>query len=228
VCVTGVGAGDTQGHGGFLSDRILYPLFTKGIYADKEQEALIRDSAADWTIVRPAPFRNRTPIAEADCGTCPYWEFQSPLEGSDYAKGLATQIGASLHLVHVFKDPFAAAASVPEVYGVPQVTHERVLEDVHQRLLERLDADEERRFRGTRAVVTGLTASQIVTYAADQQIDLIVMGTHGRRGVAHLLLGSVAEHVVRTARCPVLTVRAEHGATEHAAEPVATAATAAV
>jgi putative NADH-flavin reductase len=62
ICVTGVGAGETKGHGGFLYDRILYPLFTKGIYADKDrQEALIRQSDTDWTIVRPAPFRNRTP-----------------------------------------------------------------------------------------------------------------------------------------------------------------------
>jgi putative NADH-flavin reductase len=61
ICVTGVGAGETKGHGGFMYDRILYPLFTKGIYADKDrQEALIRESGTDWTIVRPAPFRNRT------------------------------------------------------------------------------------------------------------------------------------------------------------------------
>jgi putative NADH-flavin reductase len=62
ISVTGVGAGETRGHGGFLYDRILYPLFTKGIYADKDrQEALIRQSATDWTIVRPAPFCRRTP-----------------------------------------------------------------------------------------------------------------------------------------------------------------------
>lgn len=62
ICVTGVGAGETKGHGGFLYDRILYPLFTKGIYADKDvQERLIRQSGLDWTIVRPAPFRTRTP-----------------------------------------------------------------------------------------------------------------------------------------------------------------------
>jgi hypothetical protein len=60
--VTGVGAGETKGHGGFLYDRILYPLFTKGIYADKDvQEALIRNSGLEWTIVRPAPFRAHTP-----------------------------------------------------------------------------------------------------------------------------------------------------------------------
>ena len=62
ICVTGVGAGETKGHGGFLYDRILYPLFTKGIYADKDvQEGLIRQSGVDWTIVRPGPFRTRTP-----------------------------------------------------------------------------------------------------------------------------------------------------------------------
>jgi len=62
ICVTGVGAGDTKGHGGFLYDRLVYPLFTKGIYADKDkQESLIRESPTDWTIVRPAPFRNARP-----------------------------------------------------------------------------------------------------------------------------------------------------------------------
>jgi nucleotide-binding universal stress UspA family protein len=50
-------------------------------------------------------------------------------------------------------------------------------------------------------------AEEIVNYAATNGIDLIVLGTHGRGGMAHLLLGSVAEKVVRTAPCPVLTVR---------------------
>ena len=62
IAVTGVGAGETKGHGGFLYDRILFPLFTRGVYADKDrQEALIRQSGTEWTIVRPASFRPRTP-----------------------------------------------------------------------------------------------------------------------------------------------------------------------
>lgn len=142
-----------------------------------------------------------------------------------YAKDLATRIGASLHLVHVFKDPYAVAACAPEGYAtVPAEMHERALEEVRERLLERLDADEEQQFRGSRGVVRGLTAPQIVDYAANQDIDLIVIGTHGRRGVAHLLLGSVAEHVVRTAACPVLTVRAEHRNAEQVEEAATTAA----
>jgi putative NADH-flavin reductase len=64
ICVTGVGAGDTRGHGGFVYDRIVFPLFTRGLYADKDrQEAMIAASDLDWTIVRPAPFSD-APAAE--------------------------------------------------------------------------------------------------------------------------------------------------------------------
>jgi nucleotide-binding universal stress UspA family protein len=125
-----------------------------------------------------------------------------------YAKLLAAQIGASLHLLHVFTDLYTVAAYAPEVYApLPPEARERTLRHIDERLQERLDTEEKRGFRGTTAIVTGLTAKEIVGYAEGNDIDLIVMGTHGRRGVAHLLLGSVAEHVVRTARCPVLTVR---------------------
>jgi len=65
VCITGVGAGETRGHGGFLYDRIIFPLFTKNRYADKErQEQLIQDSGTDWTIVRPAPFSEKMPHSD--------------------------------------------------------------------------------------------------------------------------------------------------------------------
>jgi nucleotide-binding universal stress UspA family protein len=132
----------------------------------------------------------------------------------EYAKRLAGQVGASLHLLHVFTDPYAPALYATDVY-VPEVAAEirtHGLEDARRRLAERLNAEEQEYFRGTTEVVTGLTAKRIVEYAADHGIELIVMGTHGRRGVAHLLLGSVAEHVVRTAPCPVLTVRGAKGA----------------
>lgn len=125
-----------------------------------------------------------------------------------YAKLLAGQLGASLHLLHVFSDPYAVAAYAPEVYApLPPTMREQAIEDARECLETRLNSGEEERSGGTCAIVTGLTAPQIVKYAGENDIDLIVMGTHGRRGVAHLLLGSVAEHVVRTAACPVLTVR---------------------
>ena len=64
VCITGIGAGETKGHGGFLYDHVIFPLFTRNRYADKElQEQLIRQSNLDWTIVRPAPFSEGKPNA---------------------------------------------------------------------------------------------------------------------------------------------------------------------
>jgi nucleotide-binding universal stress UspA family protein len=57
-------------------------------------------------------------------------------------------------------------------------------------------------------LLQGYAPTEICNFADENAFDLIVMGTHGRRGVKHLLLGSVAERVVRTASCPVLTVRA--------------------
>jgi len=59
VCVTGIGAGDSRGHGGFLYDRVFFPLLLKSVYADKDlQEALIRAADVDWTIVRPGFLTN--------------------------------------------------------------------------------------------------------------------------------------------------------------------------
>lgn len=58
VAITGVGAGETRGHGGFVYDRLIYPLFTRPLYEDKNrQERLIRESSLDWVIVRPAAFK---------------------------------------------------------------------------------------------------------------------------------------------------------------------------
>jgi putative NADH-flavin reductase len=60
VAVTGIGAGNSRGHGGFLYDKLIFPLFTKSIYQDKDrQEELIRKSGLDWIIVRPASFVER-------------------------------------------------------------------------------------------------------------------------------------------------------------------------
>lgn len=65
ACVTGIGAGDSRGHGGFLYDRVFFPLLLKSVYADKDrQEALIRAADVDWTIVRPG-FLTRGPLTRS-------------------------------------------------------------------------------------------------------------------------------------------------------------------
>ena len=125
-----------------------------------------------------------------------------------YARWLAETFGASLHLLHAFEDPYAAGALVPEVYGtVSEELREVALKAAENQLQQRLPEAARVPLRGTTAVVTGSPAPAIVKYASEHGVDLIVMGTHGRGGMAHLLLGSVAEKVVRTAPCPVLTVR---------------------
>lgn len=135
-------------------------------------------------------------------------DFSAPADAAlAYAKTLAAWLGASLHLVHVFKDPYTLFTCEPSLFAaMPLDTRDCARVDIDAELRKRLDASEEKRFRGTTAVVSGLTAKEIVRYATAHGIDLIVIGAHGRRGVAHLLLGSVAEHVVRIAECPVLAV----------------------
>lgn len=61
ICITGVGAGDSRGHGGLIYDRLVLPTLLRQVYADKDrQERAIRDSELDWTIVRPARLTNRS------------------------------------------------------------------------------------------------------------------------------------------------------------------------
>ena len=84
------------------------------------------------------------------------------------------------------------------------------LEDNARRDLDALIRDEDRTAHDAVGVITrGVNPADTITaYARENSIDLIVTGTHGRGGIQHLLMGSVAERVVRTAPCPVLTVRA--------------------
>ncbi len=120
----------------------------------------------------------------------------------ELARDLATQNDACLHLLHVVRDPVSHgwpgdAAGVMDPNLI--VNWRRTAE---QRLRE-LPLD------GTHtesAVCIGHPFLEIVRYARNNQIDLIVMGTHGRGPIQHMLLGSVAEKVVRKAPCPVLTV----------------------
>ncbi len=126
-------------------------------------------------------------------------------EALDYACGLAADLGATVHVLHVIGVP---ALGVPEL-GVAMTAGviDAMVHD-NQATLEKLA--EERRSRVTIGHVlmrSGDARDQINEVARELDCDLIVMATHGRRGVSRVLLGSVAESVVRTAPCPVLTVR---------------------
>ena len=116
-----------------------------------------------------------------------------------YGRALARTFGASLYLLHVAENQFLrSTAADPATLAA---AHLRWLEDD----LTAADRDELR----ARAVVeiSDSPARAIVDYARGEAIDLIVMGTHGRSAMSQILVDSVAERVVRTAPCPVLTVR---------------------
>lgn len=126
------------------------------------------------------------------------------------ARELAGRFDARVSLLHVVTDPQAVGLWTPEVY-VPAspATQETFLREARERLATLLTADERTRFRVTLEARIGAAAVAIEDFAREQHVDLIVMGTHGRRGLVHLFLGSVAEHLVRSAPCPVLTTHAE-------------------
>jgi universal stress protein A len=136
-------------------------------------------------------------------------DFSAPSDAAlATAKSLAVRFGASIHLIHVLQDPYATAAFAAEIHGyIPSGIKESWQAQAQTQLDEQLSAAERTQFRATTTVLFGPSAKSIVEYAHDHAMNLIVMGTHGRAGVAHLLIGSVAERVVRTAECPVLTVR---------------------
>ena len=124
-----------------------------------------------------------------------------------YGKALAQAFGASLHLLHVVQEPFAQPWAV-EAYGFSLATlQEEWMKEANQRLEAALTADERTALKATLATQLGHPYLEILRYAQEKGVDLIVMGTHGRGPLGHVVMGSVAERIVRKAPCPVLTVR---------------------
>ncbi len=123
----------------------------------------------------------------------------------DYARAMAQRFGAELHLVHVCEVP-ALVAAPADTYAMAYAEWSECLADDAERQLVAL----QKRLpevRTSSEVVFGNPAKCIVTAANVKRSDLIVMGTHGRGPIMHMLMGNVAERVVRAAPCPVLTVR---------------------
>lgn len=130
----------------------------------------------------------------------------SSLQALKCAVVLAKPFAASLDLLHVVPNPFIAhpgGGGAP----LPQPLLDQLLQDARTRLDEVCGSDDRKAFTVRSVVRVGDPLVEIVEYARLEQVDLIVMGTHGRTGIPHLLLGSIAERVVRTAPCPVLIVR---------------------
>jgi nucleotide-binding universal stress UspA family protein len=143
----------------------------------------------------------------------------SAREALDYASFLAERLGAELLLLHVWEPPGYVG---PDTLGLlPLATEppawERTRAEVEREVERLVAASAARQGRVSIRVEAGQAADVILRVAKEAGADLVVMGTHGRTGLSRLLVGSVAEAVLRRSTCPVLTLRV---ATSAAHEPV--------
>jgi nucleotide-binding universal stress UspA family protein len=137
---------------------------------------------------------------------CPIDFSDASRAAMEVAADLARRNGGTLHLLHAYPIP---GYTFPDgsVVASPRMMQE--LAEGAQRHLEEW-RDQAARL-GAPSIETvkavGEPAAEILSYAAEQRMELLVLGTHGRSGLEHALMGSIAERVVRKARCPVVTVR---------------------
>jgi nucleotide-binding universal stress UspA family protein len=125
-----------------------------------------------------------------------------------YGREFAARFGATLHVLHAA--PYLSYAMLGAENYTPAIDDLQVqVEETARKRLDELLIDSDKSGpAAVAAVVRGaVPAVTIIEYAKAHEVDLIVIGTHGRGPIAHFFMGSVAERVVRTAPCPVLTVR---------------------
>lgn len=128
------------------------------------------------------------------------------VEACAYALALARKFDASIHLLHVINEPVDLRG-----FYVPHISFEQLEKEIADgaaSMLETFCKQNLQEFSNyTTSVATGVPYEEIIRIAQDQDASLIVIGTHGRSGLDHLIFGSTAERVVRNAPCPVLTIR---------------------
>ncbi|MCF7854110.1 MAG: universal stress protein [Candidatus Pacebacteria bacterium] len=137
---------------------------------------------------------------------CPVDFSVSSYHALEYAIAFAEKYKAELKVVYVM-EVAAAALSLSEVDVTDPGLLEQLQSDANDKLDQIAKETRERHEPVTQQMLYGKPFVEIITAAKDWQADVIIMGTHGRTGLEHVLIGSVAEKVVRKAPCPVLTVR---------------------
>ncbi|MFB6273482.1 MAG: universal stress protein [Salinibacter sp.] len=186
-------------------------LVVMGTHGRQGMDRLLSGSVAE-EVVRRAPCPVFTLLAPGDeHPDTPIDRVLVPVDLSeqsrlvlDHAVGLATAYGAPIDLLHVVEE-----AAFPSAYGLDPLTPAQP--DVQERAREALDtlaAEVEEFDEPINAhVLAGYAARDIVDFAEEHAADLVVMATHGRTGLQRFLIGSVTEKVVRSAPCPVFTVK---------------------
>jgi nucleotide-binding universal stress UspA family protein len=124
-----------------------------------------------------------------------------------YAAALAEAFSAELTLLHVVAPVVAALPGETSLPDTMQTDIDELAEACRERLEQTVGKLATNGRPVQHKILSGVPFVEIIRYARDAETDLIIMGTHGRTGLGHLLIGSVAERVVRKAPCPVLTVK---------------------
>lgn len=122
-----------------------------------------------------------------------------------YAIEFAEKYRARLYLIHVL-DIRVYDINEPDLYNV-NIVDEETIAKLRERLLRCVTEDTKGKIPVEAIIIQGVPFAEIIRVSKELKIDLIVLGTHGRTGISHAIMGSVAEKVVRKAPCPVLTIR---------------------
>ncbi len=124
----------------------------------------------------------------------------------EYALDLASTFNVPLHVLHVINEPVDLRG-----FYVPHITFDQLEQEISSGAKRMLDDFCQKHLGDFKnfetSVVSGVPYEEIISAAKEEQSSLIVIGTHGRTGLDHLLFGSTAERVVRGAPCPVMTIR---------------------
>ena len=138
----------------------------------------------------------------------PIAEILVPMDFSDcsktalqYAMRIAAASDARLHLLYVCDDPMLTAPTTSDEYRNQQA------DKMSMQFVDLLDPSRREQFKTIMSVRFGTAYHEIETYAEENGIELLVLGNVGRSAIADVLLGSVASHIIRTACCPVLSVK---------------------
>lgn len=135
---------------------------------------------------------------------CPIDHSDCSKEALKYAVSFAMKDEAELYLLHVID-----VRTFDESFNMTSkpLPDDETIKQLKEKLLECVPEEIRSDMRIEPIVVQGVPFSEIISIAKEKEISVVVMGTHGRTGIAHIMLGSVSEKVVRKAPCPVLTVR---------------------
>ena len=133
-------------------------------------------------------------------------DFSEHTEGIvEYGVAIARKFDAEFHLLHVIPNlnyftPYESFLTPENMVAIERSIESEVERDLNK-IIENIGIPV------IKVVKTGVIFMEIIDYIKTEKIDLVVMGTHGRSGIEHILIGSVAEKIVRKAPCPVLTIK---------------------